>query len=213
MRSALSTFTAAFTTGIALTLTLASNASFANEAGAHGDAEAGKAKSAACAACHTADGNSVVPTFPKLAGQPSGYIAKQLANFKDETRKDDTMKGMAGALSEQDMLDLDAYFSSQTPNVNAISKDQEAAAMAGAEVYRAGFAKFSIPACMACHGPNGKGVEPTFPRLAGQHATYIEKQLHSFKDGTRSDPMMSGITESLSDQQITDLALYLSALY
>jgi len=213
MRSALSTFTAAFTTGIALTLTLVSSGSFANEPGAHGDAEAGKAKSAACVACHSADGNSVVPTFPKLAGQPSGYIAKQLAAFKAETRKDDTMKGMVAPLSEQDMLDLDAYFSGQTPTVNAISKDQEAAAMAGAEIYRAGFAKFSIPACMACHGPNGKGVEPAFPRLAGQHATYIEKQLRAFKEGTRTDPMMSGITESLSEQQIKDLALYISALY
>jgi len=213
MRSALSTYTAAFTTGIALTLTLASSGSFANEAAAHGDAEAGKAKSATCAACHSADGNSVVPTFPKLAGQPSGYIARQLAAFKAETRKDDTMKGMVAALSEQDMLDLDAYFSEQTPTVNAISKDQEAAAMTGAEIYRAGVAKFSIPACMACHGPNGKGVAPTFPRLAGQHASYIEKQLRTFKDGTRSDPMMTGITESLTDQQIKDLALYISGLY
>ncbi len=209
MRSVLSTLSA----GFILSMTLLSNQVMANENAMAGDAEAGKAKSAACLACHGADGNSVVPTFPKLAGQQAGYIAKQLAAFKEGTRLDDTMKGMVAALSEQDMLDLDAYFVSQTSNVNAISKDQEAAAMAGAEIFRAGIAEFSVSACMACHGPDGKGIAPNFPRLAGQHTAYIEKQLLAFKDGSRQDPMMNGIAFPLNAQQIKDLALYISALY
>jgi len=209
MRSVLSTLTA----GVILSFTLASSNIMANEGATHGDAEAGKTKSAACMACHGADGNSVVPTFPKLAGQQPGYIAKQLAAFKEGTRADDTMKGMAAPLAEQDMLDLDAYFSSQQSNVNAITEDQQAAALAGGEIFRSGLAEFSVPACMACHGPDGKGVAPNFPRLAGQQTPYIEKQLLAFKNGTRSDPMMSPIAYTLSAEQIKNLALYMSALY
>lgn len=209
MRSVLNTLTA----GLIFSFTLASGYALASEATAHGDAEAGKTKSAACLACHGADGNSMVPTFPKLAEQQPGYSASQLAAFKDGSRVDDTMKGMVAALTEQDMLDLDAYFASQTSNVNAISKDQEAAALAGGEIFRAGLAEFSVTSCMACHGPDGKGVAPNYPRLAGQHATYIEKQLLAFKDGTRSDPMMSSIAFPLNAEQIKNLALYISALY
>lgn len=209
MRSVLSTLTA----GLVLSFTLASSQAPASEVATHGDAEAGKTKSATCLACHGADGNSMVPTFPKLAGQQPGYMAKQLAAFKDGTRVDDTMKGMIAALTEQDMLDLDAYFASQTSNVNAISKDQEAAALAGGEIFRSGLAEFSVTSCMACHGPDGKGVAPNYPRLAGQHATYIEKQLLAFKDGTRSDSMMSSIAFPLNAEQIKNLALYISALY
>ncbi len=209
MRSVLSTLTA----GLVLSFTLASGQALANEAAAHGDAAAGQTKSAACLACHGADGNSMVPTFPKLAAQQPGYLAKQLTAFKDGSRVDDTMKGMVAALTEQDILDLDAYFASQTSNVNAISKDQEAAALAGGEIFRAGLAEFSVSSCMACHGPDGKGVAPNYPRLAGQHATYIEKQLLAFKDGSRSDPMMSSIAFPLSAEQIKNLALYISALY
>ena len=178
-----------------------------------GDAEAGAGKTAVCVACHMADGNSVVPTFPNLAGQQPGYIASQLAAFKSGERKDDTMLGMTAALSEQDMLDLDAYYASQAPKVGSLTAEQEAAAREGEAIYRAGVAEFSVASCMACHGPDGKGVQPSYPRLAGQHATYIEKQLLAFKDGTRKDPMMNDIAFPLSAEQIKNLALYISALY
>ena len=209
MRSVLSTLTA----GLILSFTMAGSPALASEAAAHGDAEAGKTKSAACLACHGVDGNSMVPTFPKLSAQQPGYLVKQLAAFKDGSRVDDTMKGMVAALTEQDMLDLDAYFASQVSNVNAISQDQQPAALAGGEIYRAGLAEFSVTACMACHGPDGKGVAPAYPRLAGQHATYIEKQLLAFKDGSRSDSMMNSIAFPLNAEQIKNLALYISALY
>ncbi|MCP4009622.1 MAG: cytochrome c [Proteobacteria bacterium] len=208
MRSVLTTLTA----GLALSFSFASSI-YASEEAAHGDAEAGKAKTAVCTACHMADGNSVVPTFPKIAGQQPGYIAKQLADFKSGARSDDTMKGMVAALSGQDMLDLDAYYSSQTQSSGEISQDQEEAALAGQQIYRAGLAKFSVTACMACHGPAGKGIQPNYPRLSGQHATYIEKQLLAFKDGSRSDPMMNDIAFPLNAEQIKNLAVYISGLY
>lgn len=208
MRSVLMTLAA----GLALSFSFAGTAS-ASESTGQGDAQAGQTKSATCVACHMVDGNSMVPTFPNLAGQQPGYIAKQLAAFKSGERADDTMKGMTAALSEQDMLDLDAYYSGQKPKTGSISKEQEAAARAGEEIYRAGLAGFSVTACMACHGPAGKGVMPNYPRLAGQHATYIEKQLLAFKNGTRSDPMMNDIAFPLSAEQIKELSTYLSALY
>ena len=208
MRSVLTTILP----GLALSFTLAMPSSASEEA-LTGNAEAGQAKSAACAACHMPDGNSAVPTFPKLAGQQPGYNAKQLTDFKEGTRTDDTMKGMVAALSEQDMLDLDAYYASQNPQTGEITEDQKEAALEGEEIFRAGLAEFNVTACMACHGPDGKGVQPMFPRLAGQHATYIETQLLAFKNGSRTDSMMSGIAFPLSKQQIKNLALYISGLY
>jgi cytochrome c553 len=209
MRSVLTTFA----TGLALSISLASTPVFASENTAHGDAEAGKAKSATCTACHMADGNSAVPSFPKIAGQQPGYIAKQLADFKSGARLDDTMKGIVAALSEQDMLDLDAYFSGQTQSPGEISQDQAELALAGEKVYRGGLTEFSVTACMACHGPDGKGLQPNFPRLSGQHASYIEKQLLAFKDGSRSNSMMNGIAFPLSAEQIKNLSVYISGLY
>jgi cytochrome c553 len=209
MRSIIATIA----TGLALSFSLASTPASASESAAHGDAKTGKAKSAICTACHMADGNSAVPSFPKIAGQQPGYIAKQLADFKSGARVDDTMKGMVAALSEQDMLDLDAYYSSQTQSPGEISGEQAESARAGEKIYRAGLAEFSVTACMACHGPDGKGLQPNFPRISGQHATYIEKQLLAFKDGSRSDSMMNGIAFPLSAEQIKNLSVYISGLY
>lgn len=209
MRSTLSVLA----TGFALSITFASLLANASEEAKIGHAEAGETKSALCASCHGADGNSAVPSFPKIAGQPAGYIAKQLADFKSDTRVDATMKGMVAALSEQDMLDLDAFYAAQPANESAvISEAQAEAAHAGEETYRAGLAKFSVTPCMACHQADGAGLEPQFPRLAGQHASYIEKQLNDFKTGARQDAMMNGIAFPLSAQQIKDLALYISGL-
>lgn len=208
MQSVLTTLIA----GLALSFTLATPTR-ASEDALIGNAEAGQAKSAACAACHMPDGNSAVPTFPKLAGQQPGYIAKQLADFKAETRKDASMLGMVATLTEQDMLDLDAYYASQSQQVGVISEAQKEAALAGEEIFRAGLAEFKVTACMACHGPDGKGVQPMFPRLAGQHAAYIQAQLLAFKNGSRTDPMMSGIAFPLSETQIKNLSIYISGLY
>lgn len=178
-----------------------------------GDAEAGKLKSATCVACHDVDGNNPSDQFPKLAGQVPGYIAEQLALFKSQKRNDPVMSSMVATLSEQDMDDLDAYYSSQRIETVSIPADRVDDAQAGKMVYRGGFAEFSVPACMGCHGPSGAGIPPLYPRLGGQHAAYIESQLLAFKKGDREDPIMQSVAFPLSEEQIKQLALYLSALH
>ena len=195
---------------VSLTFAFAINA---NSVAQSGDAEDGKQKSIACAACHGIDGNSPVAQFPKIAGQVPGYIAAQLANFKSGERTNPIMGGIVGALSEQDMADLDAYYSAQQVSGGSITADQEQQARAGEAVFRGGSAEFNVPACMGCHGPSGSGIPPNFPRLAGQHASYIETQLLAFKSGERNSPIMNPIAFPLSEQQIKQLALYISALH
>lgn len=193
-------------------IVLLSFAFSANSAAQSGDAEAGKQKSLACAACHGNDGNSPVAQFPKIAGQVPGYIAAQLENFKSGERADPIMGGIVAGLSEQDMADLDAYYSRQQISEIAITAEQAQQASAGEAIFRGGVAKFNVPACIGCHGPSGSGIPPNFPRLAGQHAGYTETQLLAFKSGQRNSSIMNPIAFSLSEQQIKQLALYISAL-
>lgn len=181
---------------------------------ATGDAAAGHAKSAVCAACHSADGNSVVPTFPRLAGQGDAYIVKQLMDFKSGARVNPTMSPMAKPLSDQDVLNLAAYFSSQKAGVDAA--DAKKAAL-GEKIYRGGDKERKVAACMACHGPDGAGNEPArFPKIGGQHAAYVEAQLKAFRDGSRSnDPnkMMRDIAGNMTDAEIASVADYVSGLH
>ena len=180
---------------------------------ATGDAEAGKAIAAPCAVCHGFNGHSTSPQFPHLAGQVPGYIATQLRKYQSGERRDPVMSPMATPLSAQDIADLDAYFSSLPSKKGAITKAQQKDALAGEKIYRGGYAAYGIPACMGCHGPSGHGIPPSFPRLSGQYADYIEKQLLAFKSGARKDPIMNPIAFPLSEAQIKQLALYISALY
>jgi cytochrome c553 len=186
----------------------------ASAAHAAGDATAGKDKSATCVACHGADGNSVVPTFPKLAGQHESYIVKQLSDFHDGKRSDPTMTAMAAPLSEQDMADL-AAFSSQSPSVGSVSNAE--LAEKGKKIYTGGNQESGVSACMACHGPSGAGnPAANFPALSGQHATYIKKALTDFRSGTRSNDingMMGDIAAKMSDAEIDAVAEYITALH
>ena len=179
---------------------------------ADGDPAAGQAKSQICAACHGLDGNSLMPQNPVLAGQVPGYIAQQLAQFKSGVRKNAIMAGMIQVLSEQDMQDLDAWFSSQTAPPRTVSADDLELAHTGEKLYRGGDSEMSVPACMGCHGPAGFGIPPNYPRLTGQWSTYLEEQLLAFKDGRRASPIMGPIAFRLSAEQIKTLALYMSAL-
>ena len=177
-----------------------------------GDAEAGQAKAAACAACHGQNGISAAPEFPNLAGQVPGYIASQLAMFKDGSRENAVMAGFASALSEEDMADLDAFYSGQSPAIGSITPDQQELALAGQGIYRAGDAEYQVPACMSCHAPNGAGIAPKFPRLSGQSAPYIKASLLAYKDGSRKNDMMNHIAFPLSMEQIEALTAYISGL-
>lgn len=179
---------------------------------AAGDAEAGSQKIAVCVACHGQDGKSADPQYPALAGQVPGYIELQLKAYKSGERQNAIMAGMVAALSEEDMADIDAYYASQMPPERYISEEQAEQARRGEDIYRGGYRPFSIAACMSCHGPSGHGIPPNYPRLSGQHAAYLEAQLLAFKSGDRQNEIMNPIAFKLSEQQIKDLALYMSAL-
>ncbi|MGD2119256.1 MAG: c-type cytochrome [Chromatiales bacterium] len=193
--------------GLSLIAAMATGASQA------ADAEAGKTKSAMCAACHGADGNSINPIWPNLAGQHANYIAKQLSEFKSGARQDATMQGMAAALSEQDMADIGAYFASQQAKGGQAAADQVAK---GEMIYRAGIQAKGVAACTACHGPTGQGVQPSaFPAVSGQHSAYVEKQLKDFAAGARNNDanqMMRNIASKLSPAEMTAVAQYMQGL-
>jgi cytochrome c553 len=188
---------------------------------AQGDAEAGKAKSLTCSACHGTDGNSLIAMNPKIAGQHEGYLAKQLTEFRlasrtggKEGRNNAVMNGMAAALSDQDIADLAAYFSSQDLKAGTTPED---VIEAGEKLYRGGNAEKGLTACMACHGPDGKGMGLAgFPVISGQHADYTVSQLKMFRDGERNNDMngmMRDIAAKMSDEDIDILAKYLEGLH
>ncbi len=188
---------------------------------AAGDAAAGKAKAGTCFACHGPDGNSAAPTFPKLAGQSERYLIKQLQDIKTNVRPVPAMAGLTDNLSNQDMADIAAYFASQTSSVNQAKKDILAK---GEQIYRAGIKERSIPACTACHAPNGAGNGPAgFPRLGGQHADYVAAQLKAYRAGADGDAAgrvndgdtktMRSIAAHLTDSEIAALANYVSGLH
>ena len=186
----------------------------AGVAQAAGDAAAGKTKSAACAACHGADGNSGVnPLWPKLAGQHPKYIKKQLHDFKAGKRKDGTMAPMAAPLTDQDIEDLAAYFSSQARTIGEAAKDKVAQ---GEKLYRAGSSN-GAPACSGCHGPAGGGNgAANFPGLSGQSAAYVAKQLKDFRSGARNNDMngmMAGVAAKLTDAEIDAVSQYIQGLH
>ncbi len=180
---------------------------------AAGDAAAGKTKAAACAACHGADGNSANPEWPKLAGQHAPYLVKQLANFKAGDRNNAMMAPMAAPLSEQDMADIAAFFTSQT---QAEGKADPALVAAGEKLFRGGNATTGVAACMGCHGPNGMGNPlANFPRLSGQHAAYTVNQLKTFRSGERANDagkMMQNIAARMTDAEMQAVASYIEGL-
>ena len=182
---------------------------------AAGNAEAGKAKSTVCAACHGVEGISALAVNPNLAGQVPGYIATQLKAFKSGERVNAIMAGQVANLSEEDMADLDSYYASLVPNVQVtLTEDEAALAAAGEAIYRGGFAERGISACMSCHGPSGHGIPIHYPRVSAQHREYLESQLLAFKRGERKgyNEMMWDIAFGLSEQQIKELAAYMAGL-
>jgi cytochrome c553 len=193
---------------VAATLTMAGGAQAA------GDATAGQQKSAPCQACHSTDGNSPVGMYPKIAGQHAGYMITQLKALRDGQRKDPVMSPMAANLSDQDIEDLAAFYAGQTVKLGSVPEDVVAA---GAQVYRAGNAKTGVPACMACHGPDGKGNDPAgWPALSGQHPEYITKQLGLYASGERStdiNNIMRDIAARMSKAEIDAVSQYVSGLH
>ena len=182
---------------------------------ASGDAAVGKEKAAVCAACHGAEGISSIPINPNLAGQVPGYISAQLKDFKSGERSGAIMAGQAAILSEQDMDDLDAYYSSLTAKTSvSMSDENKALAEAGEALYRGGYADRGISACMSCHGPSGHGIPKNYPRVSAQHQEYLEQQLLAYKKGERTgyNSIMKDIAFGLSELQIKQLSAYMAGL-
>ena len=171
-------------------------------------------KAATCAACHGADGNSINPEWPNLAGQHASYIAQQLKLFKDGVRVNASMAPMVANLSSEDMQALGDYFAGLAPKIGSISAEDIAA---GEKLYRGGNADSGVPACMACHGPNGAGnAAAKYPALRGQHAKYTTMQLQAYRDGTRQGDekaIMGTISKKMTDAEIEAVAKYVNALY
>lgn len=181
---------------------------------AAGNPDTGKEKSAQCAACHGADGNSVNPEWPKLAGQNPKYLAKQLKDYKSKDRANPLMYGQAANLSEQDMLDLAAYFTGLTGSPGSADPDKVAL---GESIYRGGDLDTGLPACMGCHSPSGAGnPAAAYPKLSGQHSKYTETQLRYFRDGARKNDqagMMRSIASKMTIEQIEAVAQYIAGLH
>jgi len=198
---------------------LGAQASDAAKAAAKGDAARGQAiVSNVCVACHGPDGNSPLPVNPKLAGQHPEYLLKQMKNFKavggkSPERMNPIMNGMIAAYDEGQMRDLAAYFSAQTQK-GETAKNRETIER-GQKLYRGGDQAKGLPACAGCHGPTGAGIPAQYPRIAGQFAEYMEAQLKSFREGTRTnDPnkMMRTIALKMTDAEIKAVADYIAGL-
>ncbi|MGM0676960.1 MAG: c-type cytochrome [Pseudomonadota bacterium] len=180
-----------------------------------GDPERGKELSTPCIACHQADGNSVNPEWPKTAGKDAGYIFKQLMDYKSGDRSHPLMNPQVADLDEQDMRDLAAYFSNQETAPGRTSADDETLAL-GKQVYFGGNVSDGVAACVACHGPDGKGnPAAVFPKLAAQHGTYSLDQLNQFSSGQRhNDPgrMMRTIASRMSEEEMKAVSEYIATL-
>jgi cytochrome c553 len=200
--------------GVFIACTMLTGTMLSGIVNAAGDIDAGKEKAAPCGACHGADGNSVNPQWPSIAGQNATYIEKTLLAFQAETRKDPLMSAQAQNLSETDIADLAAYFSSQIATGRTANP---ALAERGERLYRGGNKESNLTACIGCHGPSGRGNGPAgYPAVAGQHSVYTAKQLSDYQSGVRQSDgdaqIMRNVAARLTQAEINSLAAYLQGL-
>ena len=186
-----------------------------------GKAADGATKSAVCSACHGPNGNSVNPEWPRLAGQNAVYLAEQLRLFRSGVRNNPVMKPLAATLSDQDIDDLAVYYEQQTP---AGLEADPSYWKAGEALYLRGDRSKAVPACIACHGPVGRGnLAAGYPALRAQQSVYVIKQLNDYASGTRysgdkpasasrNGVMMLDIAKRLSAEQIRDVASYVQGM-
>jgi len=165
----------------------------------------------ACITCHGPKGQSAVATWPKLAGQHAAYIAKQLHSFKEGSRANAIMMGMSMPLTDQDMSNVAAFLALQ-PASQGVAENKNTIEL-GQSIYRGGIAAKGVPACAACHSPNGAGIPAQYPRQGGQWAEYSYNQLMNFREGTRKNIQMNTISAKLSDQEMKAVADYMAGLH
>ena len=180
---------------------------------AAGDAVSGQGKVAVCSGCHGADGNSMIPSFPKLAGQGEVYLVNQLKDVRDGARNVPQMMGILTGRTDQDLADMAAFYSAQEVTVGATNPDL---LDLGRQIYRAGIAEKGVAACTACHSPTGAGnAQAGFPALGGQHSDYLIKQLKAYRTETRTNgqaKLMQQVAALLSDKEIDAVASYMQGL-
>ncbi|MBX2858651.1 MAG: cytochrome c4 [Cellvibrionaceae bacterium] len=206
-------------------LTVVFLALFASAVHAAGDANRGKDLVAACVACHADDGNSPSDMFPKLAGLGENYLFKQLQDIQSQQRPVPEMAGQLNGKTVQDLRDMAAFYAGQTLQLSGASAlevklnsgNMVDGLALGEDLYRAGNPEYGVPACTGCHSPRGLGNAPaSYPRLGGQHAAYIEKQLKAFRSGDRVNDgeamTMRSISRGLSDAEIKALSAYVAGL-
>ena len=182
-----------------------------NAASAPDPAKGAAISTSVCAACHTNDGSRGSAANPIIQGQHPDYLVKQLTEFKAGKRDNPVMKAMASPLSEADMKNVAAFYAGKQPKPG-FAKNKELVAL-GEKIYRGGIADRSVPACSGCHGPSGAGIPAQYPRLAGQHADYVEAQLVAFRSGARhNNPAMTAIAAKLNDREIKAVADYVAGL-
>ncbi len=166
--------------------------------------------STVCVACHQADGNSITPSNPVLAGQHADYIATQLAAFKSGARQSPIMQGMAAGLTPEDIRAVGAWFASQKRSPR-FARDK-ALAERGQTIWRRGVKSTGAPACAGCHGADGAGIPSQYPRLAGQYADLSFGWLKSYASGTRANPVMGMVASRLSEADMKAVSEYIAGL-
>ena len=191
---------------LAVLMALASTQVLAQDSG---EARAKKIIGGSCFLCHGAEGESASEVFPRLAGQNAEYIAKQLENFKNGTRKSTAMASMVTELSPADMTALGQFYASRPPHKEA-ARDTALAGV-GRYIYQSGNKWSGVPSCASCHGPGGAG-STTLPRLAGQHAAYLETQLQQFSKRERNNDnaVMHTVVEKMTGLEMAAVSEYLS---
>ena len=205
-------------------LTLAALVLAAGAAVAAPKADIAKGKEVAttiCAACHAADGNSGIAMYPKLAAQHSAYIYRQTLDIKEGKRTNGSaavMKPMVMNLSEQDILNVSAFYAKQQAKSGEANPKQNDPVLGG-KIYRGGLVDKKVPACMSCHGPSGAGIPGggteigTYPRLGGQHMSYVVDQMKAYKSGQRKNAIMEDIAKRLTEEELNAVSNFIQGLH
>jgi len=164
-----------------------------------------------CVSCHGAAGNSTIVANPKLAGQPEGYLYKQLVDFTKPERAQPIMTTYAKMLTDDEKKNISAYLAAQSQKPGA-AKNKDSIEL-GKKIYRGGLAEKHVPACASCHGPAGAGNPAKYPRIGGQHQDYTIAQLGAFKGhGRKNSVEMTTIAQRMSDDEIKAVADYVAGL-
>lgn len=175
-----------------------------------------------CAACHGADGNTSIAMYPRLSAQHAAYTVQQTLAIKDGSRNTGaavTMRPLVQDLSEQDIANVAAYFATQLPKSGEVNPKENPEL--GARIFRGGLAAKGLPACMSCHGPNGAGIPGNdtlkegavaYPRIAGQHKSYVVDQLNAYQSGRRNNSIMKDIAARMTPEEMDAVGNFIQGL-